>query len=208
MEDLHCFETSGIIIHRVVNTICTSNSYVIEKVGTKDIWLIDIGDVGDILKYWESKEIKGVFITHTHFDHIYGLNKLVDIYPKCVIVVSEKGYLGLYNDKLNLSKYYNDSFKLSKGDVVVMRDKDSMELFHNVELIAIETPGHDWSCLTYLVENNLITGDSYIPGLKVVTSFPKSDSRKAECSKRKIIGLAKNKNLYPGHGQYYINFEL
>lgn len=205
MEDLHYFKASDIIIHQVVNTICTSNSYILEKVGANNVWLVDVGDVENMLKYSRGKEIKGVFITHTHFDHIYGLNKLVGIYPECIIVASEKGCLGLYDDKLNLSKYHNDSFKLSKGNIVVMKDHDSMELFHDIELIAIETPGHDWSCLTYLIENNVITGDSYIPGLKVVTSFPKSNSIEAESSQKKIMSLAKNRNLYPGHGKYYLD---
>lgn len=205
MEDLRCSKVSDLIIHRIVNSICASNTYILEYVGSPYVWLVDIGDFEAVLKYSEGKQIKGVFITHTHFDHIYGLNKLVNNYPECQICISEKGYLGLYNDKLNLSKYHHESFKLSGGKVVVLKDNESMELFHNVTLRSIATPGHDWSSMTYVVGNNLLTGDSYIPGLKVFTSFPKSNQKEAEYSLKKIMHLAKNRNLYPGHGLCYIN---
>lgn len=206
MEDLRCSKSPIIKIHRVVNSICSSNSYILERIGSNEVWLIDVGDLDNIMKYCEGKEVKGVLITHTHFDHIYGLNRLIDVFRECVIVVSEKGSLGLYDDKLNLSKYHHDSFKLSRGNVVVVKDSDRMTLFNDVELITVETPGHDWSCLTYLIEDNVITGDSYIPGLKIVTSFPKSDKKEAECSLKKIISLVRGKNLYPGHGSFYLDY--
>ena len=49
-----------------------------------------------------------------------------------------------------------------------------------------ETPGHDKSCLTYKVENNVFSGDSYIPGVKVIASFPNSDREDARISKERI----------------------
>ena len=46
-------------------------------------------------------------------------------------------------------------------------------------LKAIYTPGHDWSCMTYYTDEIIFTGDSYIPNIKVITSFPKSNKEDA-----------------------------
>ena len=49
-----------------------------------------------------------------------------------------------------------------------------------------ETPGHDKICLTYKVENNVFSGDSYIPGVKVIASFHNSDRVDARISKEEV----------------------
>ena len=49
---------------------------------------------------------------------------------------------------------------------------DEVMLFENTTLKAIATPGHNPSCLCFEVGEYLFTGDSYIPGTKVVTNLP------------------------------------
>ena len=75
-----------------------------------------------------------------------------------------------------------------------------MEIFPKTFVEVFETPGHDKSCLTYKVENHVFSGDSYIPGIKVMASFPNSNREEAWISKERIMELIKDCNLYPGHG--------
>lgn len=59
--------------------------------------------------------------------------------------------------------------------------------------------GHNGSFLTYEVGEYLFTEDSYIPGVKVVTTFKGGDKMQAAESVERIMGLAKGKILCPGH---------
>ena len=60
-------------------------------------------------------------------------------------------------------------------------------------------PGHDESCLCYEIDENLFTGDAYIPGVKTVTTFPHSSKKKALESDLRISSLARGMTVYPGH---------
>ena len=64
-----------------------------------------------------------------------------------------------------------------------------------------ETPGHCPSCLSYEVENNFFSGDSFIPGEKVVSKLPLGDKAKAQLSLHRILSLSEGMKVYPGHGQ-------
>ena len=70
-------------IHRIVNTFFTSNSWVIDFGATA--WIVDCGDVEPILKIISNKQLAGVFLTQAHFDHIYGLNELLKVFPSTTI---------------------------------------------------------------------------------------------------------------------------
>lgn len=47
------------------------------------------------------------------------------------------------------------------------------------EVDAIFTPGHEPSCVSYRIGDMLFTGDAYMPGVKVVTTFPRSNKQLA-----------------------------
>lgn len=75
-------------------------------------------------------------------------------------------------------------------------------------LIVTETPGHDESCLTYYTKKIIFTGDSFIPGLKIITTFPRSDKEKAARSLQVILEIAEGRDLYPGHGEFFPDFKF
>ena len=84
----------------------------------------------------------------------------------------------------------------------ILEDGCNIELYSNTYLMAFFTPGHDWSCLTFQLENYLFTGDSYIPGVKLVANFPKSDRGLANESWCRISEMIKeNMEICPGHGE-------
>lgn len=188
-------------IIRIVNTVFSSNAYVLREEGVDWCWLVDVGDVDPVLEYiGERGTIRGIFLTHTHYDHLYGINRMVDLFPQCVVYTSEAGTEGMYSAKLNFSRYHDDPI-VFKGDYVgVLHNGDRVELFPGEYLTVLETPGHDKSCLTYYTENVVFSGDSFIPGVKVITTFPRGDKQEAVRSVEAILKVAGGREVYPGHG--------
>lgn len=142
----------------------------------------------------------GVLLTHAHFDHIYGLNTLIALYPSLRILTSEIGKEALLSDKLNFSRYYGDPFVLAyPQNVQVVQDGETVQLFNGVDAQAVFTPGHSPDCVTWMTEEAVFTGDSYIPGVKTVTNIPLSDKELAEHSEAVIQAMAHLRPIYPGH---------
>lgn len=188
-------------IIRIVNAVFSSNTYVLREGGVDWCWLVDVGDVEPVLEYiGEKGAIRGIFLTHTHYDHLYGINRMVDLFPQCVVYTSEAGTEGMYSEKLNFSRYHDDPIVFEGDYVGVLHDGDRVELFPGEYLMVLETPGHDKSCLTYYTESAVFSGDSFIPGVKVITTFPRSDKQEAVRSVEVISKVAKGRGIYPGHG--------
>ena len=74
------------IIRQVVNTIFKSCSYVVSQ--DNIVWLVDCGEVDSILPLIDGR-LAGVLLTHAHFDHIYGLNTLLELFPDVPILTNE-----------------------------------------------------------------------------------------------------------------------
>ena len=196
-------------LYRVVNSVFTSNSYVLSAEVDGAI-VIDVGDFLPIERYLKAhkKKAKAVFLTHTHYDHIYGIRDLVKAYPGCRVCTSAFGKEALASDRLNFSRYHNDAFRWEYEHLQVLKEGDQMEIFPGIELEVMATPGHDKSCLTYRIGRYLFSGDSFIPKVKVMASFPQSNKEDAQNSHRRILAVADGCCLCPGHGPVYEDFKL
>ncbi len=189
-------------VERVVNSIFKSNTYLLHEEGCADYWLVDIGDIEPVMNLIpDGGRIRGVFLTHTHFDHIYGLNALAKCCPDCLVYTSFHGKEGLFSEKLNYSRYSGTPFVYEGSNVHVLTEGDAVSLSRNCAMTAYATPGHDWSCLTYKIGNSIFSGDSYLPGIKVFTKFVKSDKVQAVASEQRILELSRGCIIYPGHGE-------
>lgn len=190
-------------VERFVNSIFKSNTYVITRDGCNDAWLVDCGDIGEILStLLPDYYIKGIFLTHTHFDHIYGLNELISYFPQSLIYTNQSGKDALYSDRLNFSRYYEQSFILKNGNIKII-ESCGTSVVDSLDVEIFETPGHDPSCITYCIDNFIFTGDSYIPNVKTVTKLRGGNKFLAKKSEELILNLANNRKLIlcPGHGE-------
>lgn len=140
-----------------------------------------------------------VLLTHAHYDHIYGLPRLLELWPLAKIYTNDFGKIALADDKLNYSKYHCDSIVIESKNVVVYNEGAKIELFDGVTAKVYHTPGHNPSCLTYEVGDYLFTGDAYLPGVKVVTTLKGGDKVMAAESVKRIMRLAEGKIICPGH---------
>lgn len=189
-------------IHDITNTIFTSKTYILSKQGEDKAWLVDIGDIEPVLSYLDERHlyVEGVFLTHAHFDHIYGLEELVEHFPECKVYCTEYAKETLASDKLNLSKYHGTSIKYTRDNVVVVKEGDKQTLFEGEpEMKFYETPGHNPGCLTLVMDYLIFTGDAYVPGIGVNTIPPKADKELAKVSLERILNLAEGKTILSGH---------
>ena len=173
---------------KIVNSLFSSCTYLNESL------VIDPGDVAGI------KEIKTVLLTHGHFDHIYGLNELLENNPVAKVYTNDFGARMLLDARLNMSKYMENPFvfKYPKS-ICIVKDGEEIEIVYGISAKAIFTPGHNPSCITWEIRDMLFTGDAYIPGIKVVTNLSGSNKKDAEKSLELIMKLAENHVVYPGH---------
>lgn len=137
-------------IVRIVNSVFESNTYLAISRNCDLCFLIDCGDPAPIIENINNRglHLKGIFITHSHFDHIYGLDSIIDEYPETPIYISALGKEGLYSDKLNLSRYslcpyvfqhYSVMKELKEGDTVYLYGSAGVEVYETPGLMGVST---------------------------------------------------------------------
>lgn len=146
-------------IKEIVNQVFTSKTYILYCEGQDGAWLVDIGDVELVVTFLEEKglTLEGVFITHAHFDHIYGLPELARCYPLCKVYVTEYAKQGLASDKLNMSRYRGVSVTYEGDNAVVVHEGDQSGQFasspHGVSMAGVHGGKPvDWKWLVEVLE--------------------------------------------------------
>ena len=189
-------------IKELTNSIFTSKTYILYRKGDEKSWLVDIGDVQPVVTFLKENKLalEGVFLTHAHFDHIYGLPELMNYYPQCKVYVNDYAKEALASDKLNMSRYHESPIRYNRDNVVIVHEGDEMELFEGEpKMHFYETPGHNPGCLTMIIGDLIFTGDAYIPGVGVTCQVPHSNKEQAKQSMERIMRLAKGKRILAGH---------
>lgn len=197
-------------ITRFVNSRFNSNTFILSLPKYDDVWVVDPGDTEPLFEWMRNHQkncITGILLTHAHFDHIYGVNEIVERFPDCVVYVANKyGMDALRNPKTNGSKYTEEGPIVIVDDAKVEFFGDTMQLWDGVVMKNINTPGHSDDSQCLLVENMLFTGDTIIKDVRTVTKLKGGSVEKLEES-IKIIESLKGQHLIvmPGHGD---EFEL
>lgn len=193
-------------LRRIVNSFLFSNTYIIQN--EKNVVIVDCGNISSVIAVLKEFGIvatcvKGLLVTHAHIDHIYGLNSFSRWMPDCKIFISEFARQGLYNPKWNLSAYYGREYIFEGNNLNVIDDSTILlkEVFPELGIQCIHTPGHDSGCMSFIIGDYIFTGDSYIPGMKTITTIRgnKLQSQQSETRIKRLIGQA-GLTVCPGHG--------
>lgn len=181
-----------------------SITYILSTEGVDYCVLIDCGYSEVLIPTLEKlgKGVKAVFLTHTHYDHIYGLNTLLEHYPHALVYTNEEGSEALTDIKKNFSKYHPEiePFIFNHTENVCQLEEGEVDIFEDEKMQVLFTPGHDVTCFSFIVDNNLFTGDAYIPGVKTVMNFPRSNRNDAIASLERLQKLEREGyKICPGH---------
>ena len=189
-------------VYAIVNSTLNSKTYILYEQGCDSSWLVDIGDIEPVVQFLNNHNltVRGVFLTHGHYDHFYGLQSLVEQYTDCKVYATSYTTQTIASEVLNLS-YKCDKPIFYHGDnVFVVKEGDEFTLFDGEPLLHIyEVPGHNPGCMAMTVGDNIFTGDTYIPGIGVKDFVPYADKEQAKTSLERIVKLAEGKTIYAGH---------
>lgn len=190
------------IVHRIVNFFFNSCTYVVHREESLQAMIVDCGDVEPIIDYLNENKLvlSHILLTHAHFDHIYGLNELLKLSPNALVYTNEAGRKMLLDARKNLSFYHETPFVFEYPNrIVVVADGDEVAIGSGLIAKAVFTPGHNLSCITWVVGDAVFSGDSLIPGVKTVANLPGGNRSQAVKSEEIIRQLAIGQTIYPGH---------
>lgn len=191
---------------RIANSFKDSNTYVIVPKNDDKVWLVDIGDFEEVVSAIGDKQIAGIFLTHAHLDHIYGIKEALQKFPDCVVYGSGMCHEYLLDDRKNLSLYYECPLSLKVKKYKTLFNNSLIELNEYISIQTFHTPGHTPDSTCYQIGNLIFTGDAYIPGTPTVTKLRGGNKLQASES----VGIIKSKIttmtiILAGHGTVTYN---
>jgi hydroxyacylglutathione hydrolase len=196
------------IVKKFINKILSSNSYIVHTNDERNVWVIDPGESDQLLNWINEnkKTVKGILLTHSHIDHIYGVNDICNEFQDLTIYASHFANEGMKSAKYNGSYYMGMSYVINHGNIDFVKENSTIELFKDKTIAKIiSTPGHNNDCISFSIVNYLFTGDALIPGVKTHTKSKKSNKLIAIESISKILyNFTGDTIICPGHREMEI----
>lgn len=193
----------GIVVRQISTKHYNANMFLMEDtLRSLECCLIDIGDAQslfDVLR--PEQQVRVLFLTHAHIDHIAGLKDLIARFPDCKIYASAYTKAALADSKLNLSFYHQKPIEFQMDPQGIVQHNAKILALPNGLVEVLETPGHNAGALSFKIAGGIFTGDSFIPGFKVVTKLKSGNQLQALKSIAMIMdAIGPEDWIYPGHG--------
>ena len=159
--------------------------------------VIDTGCSVEKIKTITNKPIKAVFITHGHFDHIL----YIEEYDKLNIpIYANKHILELLEDPTkNASLMFGCGKTFKVNNIKFVDDNQDIEI-ENYIIKCLYTPGHSIDSMSFIIDNNLFSGDTVFSVAVGRDDLPTSNAQELIKSLKRILNLDYNL-LYTGHGR-------
>lgn len=194
---------SKINIKRLVLGPVRTNCYIVYNDVTKEGIIFDPASESDKIKEFIEEEnivVKGIFLTHGHFDHIGGADKYKHFYEVpvyCHVAEAEVAE----NLELNLSAAFGENSSIVPDEL--LKDGQIIDIC-GFNIKVIHTPGHTKGSACFLIKSSedevLISGDTLFAGSHGRVDFPTgSMSQIVKSITEKLLCLDDDLCVLPGH---------
>ena len=178
-----------------------ANTYVVYDENNNAVVIDPSVDNDSVSGFLDSHNLtpKAILLTHGHFDHIRGVDRLVKKYNVPLYIhFDEEDYLK--DSQLNCSCYENE-FIVESNPITVV-DNETLKLLDEDEIRVIHTPFHTRGSVCYYFINNklLFSGDTIFKMSVGRDDLPGAIPSKRRESLEKIKKLPLETKIYPGHG--------
>ena len=218
-----CSKSEKYSVFHQVTGLGETNTYLLYDERSKEAALFDVGGPIDKLEsIIKEKELdlKYIFITHCHWDHVYGVPDIKKKYPDAKICFSKEEYdetkkYAQWETMLDpalvaeikkspaIVKMANFDYSLIGEPEIVLKDDQVLKL-GDLEIRTFLTPGHSRGSVCFYTENVLFSGDVLF--YRKVGRTDLGDSGEPEeivKSVRRLYSLLPGKTIvYPGHGKF------
>ena len=217
------FQNNNLTIYKSIFEYIDSNMYMI--IENHRALIIDPhknNDVADVLNRNEINDIT-IILTHEHPDHVSGLKWLQDNFKTTVISTKETSdyisdekntrpilitFVLEEQDKQNgtnlLEKFkQNNEPFATKADITFEEDFEYVWNSHSLRFKKVL--GHSkGSCLIFLDDNIVFTGDSLMKDYPIITRFPRGNNKVYKSETIPYLEtLDANLEVFPGHGKIF-----
>lgn len=161
----------GLEVYKFIWNYLDSNMYIIKR--KRKALVIDPVDLAEAYAFLDNTDEVTVLLTHEHFDHVCGLNRMREEH-KCIVIAQEYCSERIQDSKKNLSAYAEAMAELSgktvqkeivpficEGADIVFQSQYEFE-WEGTSVLLIATPGHSPGSACILFEKKLFVGDSLL----------------------------------------------
>ena len=170
-------------------------------------FIIDPGYFDNDLKNYLNniKNLKFILLTHCHFDHIMGINQLLEMFPDVKIYAFCDELTNINDPKINGSiSFLNKVYRLNKTPFALSEGKNNID---GISFKVIKTPGHTFGSVCYYFkdDNVLFSGDFIFKASVGRTDLPTGSEFQLYQSINKFKSYAFKDDLMicPGHDEKF-----
>ena len=175
-----------------------ANCYTVYDTESKNCLIIDLGgDFSKILSQANSLglSVKGVVLTHGHFDHVAGAKNCK---ANGIPVYISKEDAKMLTSLTNLSEYAGYGRLSFEPDFIL---NEGLNEIGGIKFEVIKTSGHTEGSICLLLGNLLFSGDTLFALSYGRYDFPTGDYKQLKNSiLNKLFTLDENVEVLPGHG--------
>lgn len=174
------------------------NCYVLADETTGDAAVIDPGFENDrLMAALKDLNVRLILLTHGHFDHIGGAERLRDVTGAPIASFETEAALAA-NPKIN------GSLMMLRRPIACTVDRllQDGETFTvgTVPVTVLHTPGHTAGCCCYITPEAVFTGDTLMGYSIGRCDMPTGDESQLMASLQKLTDLPGDPDICGGHG--------
>ncbi len=178
-----------------------TNCYIVYDESSKDAVIFDPAyEAEKIIKTIEdySLNIKYIFLTHGHFDHIMALEEIRDL-------TGAKLFVGLQDNELITDPRKSYVYQYGGSDVpcrtaeVLISGGENIP-FGEYFITAVHTPGHTAGSVCYIIEDNIFSGDTLFKGATGRYDLYSGNLKQLRESMKWFASLEGDYKILPAHG--------